>query len=332
MDEENSLRGYSLTLDPVLRRPIHGCGRRVRSARTHAASNAFVARFDHRAAAGRAIRRLQGHWRDEVAEPLLRAPQRQLAEIDKRNKFYRDYETRIVRAIRAELADDQRRTRAQHAGRSWTARLTFALFGCCFSACSRFCSTLIARVSIASWKKSARRPRFCSARSAAKRVPLPHCEVGSAYLSASSHLAVGGDVFDIYRISDNLALLLIADVSGKGVDAAVLTAFIKFTIRGDRAAPPRSGRDTRRVQHRIFAGGREPVSVRLDVRRSARYARRCELRYASAGHDSAFIRRSGSVQQLPVTGPVLGVMDEPFETRTNQLGARRYFSCWRPTA
>ena len=45
-------------------------------------------------------------------------------------------------------------------------------------------------------------------------------------------MAVGGDVFDVYRLSDTLALVLIADVSGKGVDAAVLTAFIKFTIRG----------------------------------------------------------------------------------------------------
>ena len=36
----------------------------------------------------------------------------------------------------------------------------------------------------------------------------------------------------MYRLSDTLALVFIADVSGKGVDAAVLTAFIKFTIRG----------------------------------------------------------------------------------------------------
>jgi energy-coupling factor transport system substrate-specific component len=41
-----------------------------------------------------------------------------------------------------------------------------------------------------------------------------------------------------------------------------------------------------------------------------------QLRYASAGHDSAFIRRYQSVQQLAVTGPVLGVMEEPFDTKT----------------
>jgi len=44
-----------------------------------------------------------------------------------------------------------------------------------------------------------------------------------------------------------------------------------------------------------------------------------QLRYASAGHDSAFVRRAGVVQQLAVTGPVLGVMEEPFDTKTVYL-------------
>ena len=63
-------------------------------------------------------------------------------------------------------------------------------------------------------------------------VPLPNCEIGSAYKSADAHAAVGGDLFDVYRLSNDLALVLIADVSGKGIDAAVITAFVKFTVRG----------------------------------------------------------------------------------------------------
>ena len=102
-------------------------------------------------------------------------------------------------------------------------------------------------------------------------VPLPHCEVGSAYLSATSHVAVGGDVFDVYRLSATRALVLIADISGKGVDAAVLTAFIKFMIRAIALAPERSGGDSSGVQRRLFQGGRESVSLRLDVRRRARH-------------------------------------------------------------
>ena len=43
------------------------------------------------------------------------------------------------------------------------------------------------------------------------------------------------------------------------------------------------------------------------------------LEYGSTGHDCAFVRRKGGVQQLSVTGPVLGVMEEPFATEMIDL-------------
>jgi len=43
------------------------------------------------------------------------------------------------------------------------------------------------------------------------------------------------------------------------------------------------------------------------------------LEYGSAGHDCAFLRRRGIVEQLSVTGPVLGVMEEPFYSKTIDL-------------
>ena len=45
---------------------------------------------------------------------------------------------------------------------------------------------------------------------------LLHCEIGSAHAAASSAFAVGGDVYDMYRLSERSADQ-IADVSGKGV-------------------------------------------------------------------------------------------------------------------
>jgi sigma-B regulation protein RsbU (phosphoserine phosphatase) len=146
-------------------------------------------------------------------------------------------------------------------------------------------------------------------------VPLPNCEVGSAYLSASSHLAVGGDVFDVYRLSDTLAMAFIADVSGKGVDAAVLTAFIKFTIRGIALRRRDPGAMLAEFNTAFSQTVENPylfVSMFVGVLDT----QTLQFRYASAGHDSAFIRRADEVQQLAVTGPVLGVMEEPFETKT----------------
>jgi sigma-B regulation protein RsbU (phosphoserine phosphatase) len=148
-----------------------------------------------------------------------------------------------------------------------------------------------------------------------EHVPLPNCEVGSAYLSASSHLAVGGDVFDVYRLSDTLAMAFIADVSGKGVDAAVLTAFIKFTIRGIALRRRDPGAMLAEF-NTAFAQTVENPYLFVSMWIGVLDTQQLQLRYASAGHDSAFIRRGSEVQQLAVTGPVLGVMEEPFETKT----------------
>jgi len=43
--------------------------------------------------------------------------------------------------------------------------------------------------------------------------------------------SVGGDLFDIRRLSRDRGLLVVADVSGKGIEAAVNTAFVKYSLR-----------------------------------------------------------------------------------------------------
>jgi len=149
---------------------------------------------------------------------------------------------------------------------------------------------------------------------------LPRFQVGTAYISASRHIAIGGDVFDLYRLTDNLALLLIADVSGKGVDAAVITAFIKFTIRGLALRLPDPAKILNEFNTAFPHAIANPylfVSMLvgiLDVQTRT-------LTYASGGHDSGYVRRAaGGVEQVEVTGPILGVMEASYESRTIRLG------------
>ena len=146
-------------------------------------------------------------------------------------------------------------------------------------------------------------------------VPLPNCEIGSAYKSADAHAAVGGDLFDVYRLSNDLALLLIADVSGKGVDAAVITAFVKFTVRGIALRR----RDPAQILSEFnVAFGQTVENPYLFVSMFVGIldTTKGELTYASAGHDSAFVRHGHDVRQLSVTGPVIGVLLEPYETKS----------------
>jgi sigma-B regulation protein RsbU (phosphoserine phosphatase) len=151
-------------------------------------------------------------------------------------------------------------------------------------------------------------------------VPLPHCEVGSAYLSATRQVAVGGDIFDVYRLSDNRALILIADISGKGVDAAVLTAFIKFMVRAialRHSDPASILSEFNEAFSKAVGNPYLFVSMFVGVLDTATF----RLEYGSAGHDCAYVRRRDGVEQLPVTGPVVGVMEEPFYSKTVILNA-----------
>lgn len=52
-----------------------------------------------------------------------------------------------------------------------------------------------------------------------------------AYRSASEEAFVGGDFYDIFQIESGLIGLLVGDIAGKGLEAALLTQLVKNTVR-----------------------------------------------------------------------------------------------------
>ena len=317
IDEENSVRGYSLTKDSFYKDQFAGAAAKF-AGKERSLGDALHA--ENLATAQNALddySSLQSNWQHKIAEPQLRNPGSNIAALDKENKSFSDYEERTTQSIRKQLAetsDRLGRASQEELNRSLFGRvfwlLVFGLLSILFNAFrTRSNRELEEERTITETLQRAFR---------SEHVPLPNADVGSAYLSASSHLAVGGDVFDVYRLSDNLALVLIADVSGKGVDAAVLTAFIKFTIRGiglRRRDPGAMLAEFNTAFAQTVGNPYLFVSMFVGVLDTETL----QLRYASAGHDSAFVRRSSTVQQLAVTGPVLGVMEEPFDTKAVHL-------------
>lgn len=318
IDEENSVRGYSLTRDPFYREQyaanvaeFQGKAQAVHQVLTSAHLESAHRTLDDYIA-------LQEKWRRSIAEPLLAHPGRDVVEIDKQNKAFTDFENRTAENIRSALAGASdrlaRSTQEQTNQNAYTRAFWLIVLGLLAILLNGYRSRLVTELDEERRTTETLQRAFRS-----EHVPLPNAEVGSAYLAASSHLAVGGDVFDVYRLSDSLALVFIADVSGKGVDAAVLTAFIKFTIRGIALRRRDPGAMLAEFNTAFAQTVENPylfVSMFVAVLDTDTLA----LRYASAGHDSAFIRRShNTVEQLAVTGPVLGVMEEPFETKTLYL-------------
>jgi sigma-B regulation protein RsbU (phosphoserine phosphatase) len=60
---------------------------------------------------------------------------------------------------------------------------------------------------------------------------IPGLDVAAAYRPAGTGAQVGGDFYDVFELGSDDWLVVIGDVMGKGVDAAVVTAEARHTIR-----------------------------------------------------------------------------------------------------
>jgi serine phosphatase RsbU (regulator of sigma subunit) len=118
---------------------------------------------------------------------------------------------------------------------------------------------------------------------------------------------VGGDYFDIFPVGKDAVGFLIADVSGKGLGAALLTTMLQGAFSGMS-----SGADPERVFRHINS----LLCERTDVGRFATlfYAtlkRDGTLTYLNAGHPSPLLVRNGGVKNLFTEGALpLGLIPE----------------------
>ncbi|MFN2461285.1 MAG: PP2C family protein-serine/threonine phosphatase [Candidatus Velthaea sp.] len=139
---------------------------------------------------------------------------------------------------------------------------------------------------------------------------LPHTSLGSAIVSASRGIDVGGDVFDVYDLDGRYGVFMIADVSGKGVGASADTGFIRHSMRtfaietgGDPAAVLTKFNT---LYQRIVAVPESfvvAVAGKIDTHTG-------EIVYANAGHEPAYVKHRDRVTLLAPTGPVLGVFND----------------------
>ena len=60
---------------------------------------------------------------------------------------------------------------------------------------------------------------------------LPGLDVSASYRPAGDGEEVGGDFYDVFQIGAGDWVVALGDVCGKGVEAAVLTALVRYTLR-----------------------------------------------------------------------------------------------------
>ena len=138
------------------------------------------------------------------------------------------------------------------------------------------------------------------------REPLrfPFAEVGGVSIPARE---VGGDFFNYFAVREGEAAVLVGDVSGKGVPAALLMANLQATLRARLPLEADLACLADGLDRETFSPG--PGAPYLTLFIAVLDGRSGRLRYVNAGHNTQFVvRAGGAVEPLESTGRPLGLL------------------------
>ena len=142
----------------------------------------------------------------------------------------------------------------------------------------------------------------------------PHFSVSGTHQPCNE---VGGDYFDVFPMSDGRLALLIADVAGKGLGAALVTTMLQGALSGMTL-----GVDPVKVFNHL----NQFLCDRASVARCATMffgllSPNGNLEYVRAGHPSPLLLRNGTVTELYNTGSLpIGLFEnEAYESTRIQL-------------
>lgn len=119
---------------------------------------------------------------------------------------------------------------------------------------------------------------------------------------------VGGDYYDYFELPGNRMVVVLADVSGKGVPAALLVSTVQGTLRAfsdGQRSPADVIRELNRAVCRHAGSGRFVTLFYAEFD-----PRAWQVRYVNAGHNYPLLRRpGGEIETLEAGGLPLGVSE-----------------------
>lgn len=140
---------------------------------------------------------------------------------------------------------------------------------------------------------------------------IPGMATVGRYEPAGDGHEIGGDFFDIFPLDEHAWGVVLGDVSGKGAEAAAVTALARYTLRAlanPRHPPSRTLRDL---------NGRLLAATDLERHCTLVYALvrpdrgRVEITLSLAGHHPPLVsRHTGHVEPVGQVGTALGLLDE----------------------
>jgi serine phosphatase RsbU (regulator of sigma subunit)/anti-sigma regulatory factor (Ser/Thr protein kinase) len=150
---------------------------------------------------------------------------------------------------------------------------------------------------------------------------LPRFENFDLAANWESARQVGGDFYDAIQLGENSVLLVVADVMGKGVPAAMFATITRSLLRAMAGRSHQPGKLLRRLNELLYE---ELSSVGMFITAQLVFvdlARR-QLVAASAGHCPILLGTGDNVRTLYVAGTPLGILpDAKYRQQTVPLAA-----------
>jgi sigma-B regulation protein RsbU (phosphoserine phosphatase) len=133
-------------------------------------------------------------------------------------------------------------------------------------------------------------------------------EIGAKYFP---HQNIGGDYFDFIRINEHEFMWCIADVSGKGISAALLMANFQASLRAWAVVEDDLTNIIERLNQIMLRNTKGERFITLFL---AKYnARTRKLNFINAGHNPSILFKDGEAIPLKLGTTMIGAFDElPF--------------------
>ncbi|MEM8663722.1 MAG: SpoIIE family protein phosphatase [Pseudomonadota bacterium] len=138
--------------------------------------------------------------------------------------------------------------------------------------------------------------------------PLPPHERFEVFGLMESAKEVGGDFFDHFMIDEDRLAIVVADVSGKGVPAALFMAITRTLIRATALSDRSPGETVSEVNAFLAADNEQMMFVTLFL--GVLSLSDGTLTFVNAGHNPPYRLHDGAIEALPrAKGPALAVVE-----------------------
>jgi sigma-B regulation protein RsbU (phosphoserine phosphatase) len=132
-------------------------------------------------------------------------------------------------------------------------------------------------------------------------------DVAAAYRPAGTGEQVGGDFYDVFQLGEGDWVIAVGDVTGKGVEAAVVTALARYTIRAAAVQHPDPG-DVLHALNQVMVRDESSRNCTVGLLRLRWAARdgRWTAQAASGGHPLPLLVSGGRVEPVGGFGLLIG--------------------------